>query len=91
MVAKVCRLSNVGREGSMIAWLKCMVILSAIMFVIWFILYIKPDIETEQENDEDGGYENITDEELNERLKIAQRKIAIEQLKKIEKKLEKIK
>ena len=75
----------------MIVWLKCMVILSAILFVIWFILYIKPDIETEQENDEDGGYENITDEELNERLKIAQRKIAIEQLKKIEKKLEKIK
>ena len=68
-----------------------MVILSAILFVIWFILYIKPDIETEQEKDEDSGYENITDEELNERLKIAQRKIAIEQLKKIEKKLEKIK
>ena len=68
-----------------------MVILSAILFVIWFILYIKPDIETEQENDEDGGYENITDEELNEKLKIAQRKIAIEQLKKIEKRLEKIK
>ena len=74
----------------MIVWLKCMVILSAILFVIWFILYIKPDIEQNVEN-EDERYKDITDAELNERLKIAQRKIAIEQLKKIEKKLEKIK
>ena len=67
-----------------------MIILSAILFVIWFILYIKPDIEQNVEN-EDERYKDITDAELNERLKIAQRKIAIEQLKKIEKKLEKIK
>ena len=64
-----------------------MVILSAILFVIWFILYIKPDIETNVETEEDDSYKDITDEELNERLKIAQRKIAVEQLKKIEKKL----
>ena len=75
----------------MIVWLKCMVILSAILFVIWFILYIKPDIEQNVESEEDERYKDITDAELNERLKIAQRKIAIEQLKKIEKKLEKIK
>ena len=72
----------------MILWLKCMIILSAIMFLIWFILYIKPDIEQNVENER---YKDITDAELNEMLKIAQRKIAIEQLKKIEKKLEKIK
>ena len=70
----------------MIVWLKCMVILSAILFLIWFILYIKPDIEQNVEN-EDERYKDITDAELNERLKIAQRKIAIEKLKKIEKKL----
>lgn len=71
----------------MILWLKLLVILSAIMFLIWFILYIKPDIENNVESEEDERYKDITDEELNERLKIAQRKIAIEQLKKIEKKL----
>lgn len=71
----------------MILWLKLLVILSAIMFLIWFILYIKPDIENNVESEEDERYKDITDEKLNERLKIAQRKIAIEQLKKIEKKL----
>ena len=68
-----------------------MVILSAILFVIWFILYIKPDIEQNVESEEDERYKDITDAELNERLKIAQRKIAVEQLKELEKRLEKIK
>lgn len=74
----------------MILYLKMLVIISAILFIIWFILYIKPDIETNVESEEDDCYRNITDEELNERLKIAQRKIAIEQLKKTEKRLEKL-
>ena len=74
----------------MILWLKLLVILSAIMFLFWFILYVKPDIEQNVENEEDNRYRDITDEELNSRLKIAQRRLAVENLKNIEKTIKKL-
>ena len=73
----------------MVLWLKLLIILSAIMFLFWFILYIKPDIDQNVENEEDR-YIDITDAELNERLKIAQKRLAVENLKNIEKTIKKL-
>ena len=72
----------------MILWLKLLVILSAIIFVFWFILYIKPDAENNVEETEE--YENLTDEDLNNRLKNAQKRFALEYLKNAEKTIKKL-
>ena len=75
----------------MILWLKLLVILSAIMFLLWFILYIMPsETKIEEETEEDDSYKDITDGELNERLKIAQKRLAVENLKNIEKTIKKL-
>ena len=72
----------------MILWLKLLVILSAIMFLFWFILYIMPgETKIEEETEE---YKNLTDEELNNRLKTAQKRLAVENLKNIEKTIKKL-
>ena len=72
----------------MILWLKMLVIISAIIFVLWFILYIMPsETKIEEETEE---YENLSDEELNNRLRNAQKRFALENLKNIEKTIKKL-
>ena len=72
----------------MILWLKLLVILSAIIFVFWFILCIMPsETKIEEETEE---YENLTDEDLNNRLKNAQKRFALENLKNAEKTIKKL-
>ena len=72
----------------MILWLKMLVIISAIIFVLWFILYIMPvEKKLEEETEE---YENLTDEDLNNRLKNAQKRFALENLKNAEKTIKKL-
>ena len=74
----------------MILWLKLLVILSSIMFLFWFILYIMPAEENVQEKEDFAEYEKLSDAELNERLKDVQKRFALENLKNAEKIIKKL-
>ena len=74
----------------MILWLKLLVILSAILFIIWFILYIMPLEGNVQEKEDFDDYEKLSDAELNERLKNVQKRFALENLKNAEKTIKKL-